>query len=36
MTVRQINLSVDEMPTRWYNILPDLPEPLPPPRDPEE
>lgn len=36
MTVRQINLSVKEMPTRWYNILPDLPEPLPPPRDPEE
>jgi tryptophan synthase beta chain len=24
------------MPTSWYNILPDLPEPLPPPVDPEE
>jgi len=23
-----------EMPTRWYNILPDLPEPLPPYRHP--
>jgi tryptophan synthase beta chain len=23
------------MPTHWYNILPDLPEPLPGPRDPE-
>jgi len=26
-------LPQDEMPTEWYNILPDLPEPLPPPRD---
>jgi tryptophan synthase beta chain len=32
---RQVNLTVDEMPTRWYNIQPDLPEPLPPPMDPE-
>ncbi|HID04528.1 MAG TPA: TrpB-like pyridoxal phosphate-dependent enzyme [Candidatus Caldiarchaeum subterraneum] len=23
------------LPNRWYNILPDLPKPLPPPRDPE-
>ena len=23
-------LDQKEMPTRWYNILPDLPEPLPP------
>jgi tryptophan synthase beta chain len=23
------------MPTRWYNIAPDLPEPLPPPKDPD-
>ena len=28
-------LDVDELPKRWYNILPDLPEPLPPPLDPE-
>lgn len=34
--LRQVNLSVKELPKRWYNILPDLPEPLPPPKDPEE
>ncbi|HEX9907439.1 MAG TPA: TrpB-like pyridoxal phosphate-dependent enzyme [Thermoplasmata archaeon] len=28
------NLTVDEMPKRWYNILPDLPEPLAPPLNP--
>ena len=33
---RQFRLSVDELPTRWYNIQPDLPEPLPPPMDPED
>ncbi|KPL02920.1 MAG: hypothetical protein AMJ73_08030 [candidate division Zixibacteria bacterium SM1_73] len=33
---RQVNLDVKEMPTQWYNILPDLPEPLPPPQDPQE
>jgi tryptophan synthase beta chain len=27
---KQIQLSVDELPKYWYNILPDLPEPLPP------
>jgi len=32
---RQIQLDVDDIPPCWYNILPDLPEPLPPPRDPE-
>ncbi|MEM3788431.1 MAG: TrpB-like pyridoxal phosphate-dependent enzyme [Candidatus Bathyarchaeia archaeon] len=31
----QISLPVDELPTKWYNILPDLPEPLPPPKEPE-
>lgn len=31
-----VNLPNEELPTRWYNILPDLPEPLPPPKDPEE
>jgi len=30
-----ILLPVDELPTKWYNILPDLPEPLPPPKEPE-
>ncbi|MBE8540058.1 TrpB-like pyridoxal phosphate-dependent enzyme [Geoglobus acetivorans] len=32
---RKIHLDENEMPDRWYNILPDLPEPLPPPLDPE-
>ena len=32
----QFNLPLDEMPTKWYNILPDLPEPLPPPVDETE
>lgn len=31
----QISLPTDELPTHWYNILPDLPEPLPPPKEPE-
>ncbi len=26
---------MDEFPTKWYNIVPDLPEPLPPPKEPE-
>lgn len=29
-----INLSQEEIPTHYYNILPDLPTPLPPPLDP--
>jgi tryptophan synthase beta chain len=32
---RQYALPVEEMPTKWYNILADLPDPLPPPKDPE-
>jgi tryptophan synthase beta chain len=28
------NLDADEMPTSWYNIQADLPEPMPPPLDP--
>lgn len=32
---RVTNLPVEEMPNKWYNILPDLPKPLPPPIDPE-
>ncbi len=31
----QITLPLDEFPKKWYNIAPDLPEPLPPPREPE-
>ncbi len=29
-------LSSDEIPTSWYNILPDLPVPLPPPVNPQD
>ena len=32
----QISLSVDELPRKWYNILPDLPVRLAPAKDPEE
>ncbi len=28
-------LDVEDVPKRWYNILPDLPEKMPPPLDPE-
>lgn len=31
-----VNLTQDDIPTQWYNILPDLPEPLPPHIDPPE
>ena len=31
----RIDLTQDEIPKQWYNILPDLPKPLPPPIDPE-
>jgi tryptophan synthase beta chain len=31
----QITLPIDEFPTKWYNIMSDLPEPLPPPKEPE-
>lgn len=30
-----VNLPYGEIPSQWYNIIPDLPEPLPPPKDPE-
>ena len=30
MDVNKIILTEKEMPTAWYNIQPDLPEPLPP------
>jgi len=31
----QVALPIDEFPTKWYNIMPELPEPLPPPKEPE-
>lgn len=34
MDKEKIILSSKEMPKEWYNILPDLPEPLPPPLNP--
>jgi len=34
MKAIRTNLTVEEMPRRWYNILPDLPEPLSPPLNP--
>jgi tryptophan synthase beta chain len=35
MAIDQITLPIEEFPTKWYNIIPDLPEPLPPPKEPE-
>ena len=35
MNINQISLPVDALPKKWYNIAPDLPEPLPPPKEPE-
>ena len=35
MENNQITLSIDALPTKWYNIAPDLPEPLPQPKEPE-
>ncbi|MFX1562166.1 MAG: TrpB-like pyridoxal phosphate-dependent enzyme [Promethearchaeota archaeon] len=34
--VNQFNLSIEDLPRRWYNVAADLPEPLPPPKDPED
>ncbi len=34
MKETKVLLDLDELPKKWYNILPDLPEPLPPPLDP--
>lgn len=34
MSRKVINLDENELPKQWYNILPDLPRPLPPPVDP--
>ncbi|NOZ59109.1 MAG: TrpB-like pyridoxal phosphate-dependent enzyme [Euryarchaeota archaeon] len=35
MKETKVLLDLDEMPKKWYNILADLPEPLPPPLDPK-
>ncbi len=34
--IKYINLKPEEIPTHWYNILPDLPEEIPQPKDPPE
>jgi tryptophan synthase beta chain len=34
MEVDQIVLAPDELPTKWYNITPDIPGGLPPPKEP--
>jgi tryptophan synthase beta chain len=31
----RVDLPLEELPDRWCNILADLPEPLPPPHDPD-
>ncbi|UCC28066.1 MAG: TrpB-like pyridoxal phosphate-dependent enzyme, partial [Candidatus Bathyarchaeota archaeon] len=36
MKKNQISLPVDDLPKEWYSILPDLPTPLPPPKEPDE
>ncbi|MEF8849033.1 MAG: TrpB-like pyridoxal phosphate-dependent enzyme [Candidatus Thermoplasmatota archaeon] len=36
MNKNKINIKTEEIPKKWYNILPDLPTPLPPPKDPKE
>jgi tryptophan synthase beta chain len=35
MKINQIPLPVDKLPKKWYNIAPDLPDPLPPPKEPK-
>ncbi len=32
----QINLLPEDIPTKWYNVLTDIPQPLPPPKDPDD
>lgn len=35
-TRSMVNLGFEDLPAQWYNILPDLPVPLPPPQDPPD
>jgi tryptophan synthase beta chain len=32
----KIELPVDDLPRSWYNIIPDLPQSLPPPKEPQD
>ncbi|HDM26858.1 MAG TPA: pyridoxal-phosphate dependent enzyme, partial [Candidatus Bathyarchaeota archaeon] len=36
MEITRFDLPIDELPKAWYNVLPDLPEPLPRHKEPEE
>ena len=36
MAFDQITLSPEELPSKWYNIVPDIPGGLPPPKEPED
>ena len=36
MKSTKITLHPDDLPDKWYNILPDLPTPMPPPKDPPD
>lgn len=36
MDADQIALTPDELPTKWYNIVPDIPGGLPPPKEPDD
>ncbi len=35
-TLREINIPVEDLPAKWYNIMPDLPAPMPPPKGDEQ
>lgn len=34
LNLNRFDLQSDDLPKYWYNILPDLPEQLPPPKNP--
>jgi len=36
MNISPINLTIDELPDKWYNITADFPSPMPPPKDPAQ
>ena len=36
MNTDQIALSPDDIPSKWYNVVPDIPGGLPPPKEPED
>ena len=36
MKIDQITLSPEEVPKKWYNIVPDIPGGLPPPKEPDD